>query len=402
MLSRDRAYFLLLNIGHFLDHYFLLIFATAAALALTEEWQISYAALIPYATPGFVAFGLGALPAGWLADRWSRDGMMVVFFWGIGLASIGTGFALSPIQIGLGLFVIGLFAAIYHPVGLAIVTTRWRKSGMKIAVNGVWGNLGVGCATLVTGILISHISWRAAFILPGALSCLIGFVYVKVARHAPTVEFDRDAKSVGKYNLPPKAFWRMTAAVFVIAILGGIVFQATTFALPKIFDERLTEMAAALSQMTGSEVASIIGLLTFVVFAAASMAQLLIGFLLDRGGQQQALLGVALVQMSFFLLMQGQSGMLAYGAALGFMLGVFGQIPINDYLIGAMAAGRYRARVFGLRYLVSFSALAFTLPMIAVIHETRGFDALFLVLAALAGLVGAISLLLPKSLAPAN
>jgi hypothetical protein len=40
--------FLFLNAGHFLDHLFLLIFATAAALRLTREWRLSYSELIPY------------------------------------------------------------------------------------------------------------------------------------------------------------------------------------------------------------------------------------------------------------------------------------------------------------------------------------------------------------------
>ena len=150
-MTRDRAYFLLLNIGHFLDHLFMLIFATVAALALHREWGLGYAALLAYATPGFFAFGVFALPAGWLADRWSRDGMMAVFFIGIGMASILTGYAQTPLQIGIGLFVVGMFAAIYHPVGLAIVTMKWRNMGMRIAANGVWGNLGVASAALITG-----------------------------------------------------------------------------------------------------------------------------------------------------------------------------------------------------------------------------------------------------------
>ncbi|MDP7548964.1 MAG: MFS transporter, partial [Alphaproteobacteria bacterium] len=123
-MNRDRLYFLLLNLGHFFDHLFMLIFATVAALALYREWGVGYAALLAYATPGFFAFGLCSLPAGWLADRWSRDGMMSVFFIGIGATAIATGFAETPLQIGAGLFVIGMFAAIYHPVGLAIVTMK--------------------------------------------------------------------------------------------------------------------------------------------------------------------------------------------------------------------------------------------------------------------------------------
>src|SRR6185503_9220038 len=90
-MNRDRTHFLFLNVGHFLDHLFTLIFATVAALALSREWGLGYGDLLRYATPGFFAFGLFSLPAGWIADKWSRDAMMVVFFAGMGLSSIVCG-----------------------------------------------------------------------------------------------------------------------------------------------------------------------------------------------------------------------------------------------------------------------------------------------------------------------
>src|SRR6186713_1758562 len=169
-MNRDRLHFLFLNVGHFLDHLFTLIFATVAALALIREWNLGYGELLKYATPGFFAFGVFSYPAGWLADKWSREGMMVVFFVGIGLASVVTGFAQSPLQVGIGLFVIGVFAAIYHPVGLAMVTQKWKNTGM-------WGNLGVASAALITGYLIDNGGWRMAFIIPGALSAAVGIMY---------------------------------------------------------------------------------------------------------------------------------------------------------------------------------------------------------------------------------
>ena len=143
---RKKLHFLFLNIGHFLDHLFMLVFATVAALALTREWQLSYSELIFYAMPGFIAFGAFALPAGWLADKWSRHGMLVIFFIGIGAASIATALAQTPLQIGIGLFAIGVFAAIYHPVGIALVLEGRKRVGMAIAVNGVYGNMGVAAA----------------------------------------------------------------------------------------------------------------------------------------------------------------------------------------------------------------------------------------------------------------
>jgi hypothetical protein len=144
----------------FLDHLFMLIFATVAALVLIREWGLSYAELIPYATPGFIAFGLFSLPSGWLADRWSREGMMTVFFIGAGLAAIATSTAATPLQIGVGLFIVGIFASIYHPVGLAMVARGGSRMGHDIALNGVFGNLGVGVAALLTGFLIDQTSWR--------------------------------------------------------------------------------------------------------------------------------------------------------------------------------------------------------------------------------------------------
>ena len=157
-MNSERARFLLLNLGHFLDHFFMLVFASAAALTLIKKWDMSYAELIPYATPGFVAYAIFSLPSGWLADRWNRDAMMSIFFIGIGLAAIATSFADSPIQIGVGLTFIGVFAAIYHPVGIALVIEGHSRTGVPLAINGIFGNIGVGSAALITGFLIDNMS----------------------------------------------------------------------------------------------------------------------------------------------------------------------------------------------------------------------------------------------------
>ncbi|WP_337660436.1 MFS transporter [Anderseniella sp. Alg231-50] len=409
-VTRDRCYFLLLNIGHFLDHLFTLIFATVAALALHREWGVGYAELLVYATPGFFAFGLFSLPAGWLADKWSRDGMMVVFFVGIGLSAIATSFAATPMQIGFGLFVIGMFAAIYHPVGLAIVTMTWRNTGMRIAANGVWGNLGVACAALITGYLIDNGGWRMAFVLPGIFSIVTGLAYLALRRDA--IRADRTPgkaeQAVSKFGPSPTMrtlLLRVSAIVFVTTAVSSIIFQSTTFALPKIFDERLQGFAGQLSALTKtlgdaghSDMATMIGSLAFFVFAAASIAQLVVGSMLDRFGPRTVFMTVAAMQLLFFSLMPGLTDSIAFFVALGFMLGAFGQIPINDYMIGKMASGPYRARIYGVRYVVAFSVLAVSLPLIAFVYENWGFDMLFRILAGAALLILCAVAALPRKL----
>jgi MFS family permease len=395
-MGRDRLHFLFLNVGHFLDHMLMLVFATVAALALTREWGMSYSALIPYATPGFIAFGVFALPAGWLADRWSREGMMAVFFIGIGLAAVATGFARTPFEVGLGLFIVGMFAAIYHPVGLALLIERASKTGtgMAIGINGVWGNFGVASAALLTGFFIDNGGWRSAFILPGIVAMVIGLAYIYHFRAdmAPADATTRAKSAKASAPLAPdvKALLiRLAAIIFFTTAMAGIVFQSTTFALPKVFEERLDGIAGS---------ATVIGWLAFLVFGVASAAQVIVGRLLDRYGPRRVFISVALIQVVFFSLMPGLTDWAALIVALAFMLGAFGQIPINDYMIGKLSRSEMRASIYGVRYVVSFAVLALALPLIAWIHQGWGFDRLFQVLALAAGAILLAVCLLPQKL----
>lgn len=327
--------------------------------------------------------------------------MIAVFFVGIGLASMATSLAATPLQIGIGLFVVGIFAAIYHPVGLALVARQQAGMGMAIAVNGVWGNLGVGSAALITGYMIDTAGWRAAFLWPGVLSVLLGFAYLALAWpeiagrngqrgvvKAATAAAPAGAPSPANPDMRALMI-RLSAIIFFTTAVSSIVFQSTTFALPKVFDERLGGIAGS---------ATAIGWLAFLVFAVASMAQLVVGSLLDRLGPRTVFLGVAAIQIVFFLMMPGLTDWAALAVALAFMLGAFGQIPINDYMIGRLARSELRASIYGVRYVVSFMALAATLPFIAWVHQTWGFDMLFRILAVSAAAIFLAVALLPSRL----
>ena len=375
----------------------MLVFATAAALTLAREWGMSYAELIPYATPGFVAFGLFSLPAGWLADKWSREGMMLVFFFGIGISAVATALAQSPLQMAFGLFAIGVFGAIYHPVGLPLVIQGYVKTGLRIAVNGVFGNLGVASAALLTGYLVDQSGWRSAFIWPGLVTIVIGIGYAfLVARvHSKEPSADEGGASpatatAGSLQLGRNLLIRIFAIVFFSTAVGSLVFQSTTFTLPKIFDERLGDLAVS---------ATLVGWYAFVVFAIASMGQLVVGYLLDRFSIKAVFVAVAIFQVVFFLAMIGRVGSIALLIAIAFMLVVFGQIPINDVLVGRVTKTEWRSRAYGLRYVIGFTVMASAVPMVAWIYARWSFDALFVVLAAAgAGILIAV-MMLPRQLA---
>lgn len=376
----------------------MLIFATVAALRLSTEWGLSYAELIPYATPGFIAFGLCAIPAGWLADKWSREGMMLIFFVGIGASSLLASQATSPVEIALTLTLIGVFAAIYHPVGLAMVVEGRTKTGMPLAINGVFGNMGVASAALLTGYFIDSTGWRTAFALPGVFSISIGVLYwffIKSQATAKTeaakTENTNANANANAQNIPSapssNLLIRVFAVIFFTTALGGLIFQSTTFALPKVFEERLPDIA---------NTATLIGWYAFVVFSIAAFAQLVVGYLIDNHSVKIVFAGVALLQALFFTAMIQLTGLAALLVAIAFMLAVFGQIPINDVLVGRIARSEWRSRAYALRYVIGFSVSATAVPLIAWIHSTWGFNALFMTLAVGATLIFLATMTLPK------
>ena len=394
-MTRSRVEFLFLNVGHFLDHLFLLVFATAAALTLARDWGMSYAELIPYATPGFIAFAACSVPAGWIADKWSRQGMMAIFFIGIGSCGVLTAMADTPVQIAFGLFGIGVFAAIYHPVGLAMVVHGRVKTGVPLAINGIFGNLGVACAALITGFLIDWTGWRSAFVLPGVASVLIGTAYAgfvvrsrKSDAAAPAGAASAKQPAADAPDLERRTLLRLFAIVIFSTAVGGLIFQSTTFSLPKVFDERLQDIAGS---------ATLIGWYAFVVFTIAAFAQLAVGYLVDRHSVRTVFAFVAGLQAVFFAAMYQLTGVAALVVSVAFMLVVFGQIPINDVLVGRATKSSWRSRVFALRYIVTFTVSASAVPLIAWIHVRWGFAALFVVLAVAATTILAAVLMLPHS-----
>jgi MFS family permease len=376
-----------LNLAHAYDHFFLLIFPTAV-LALAPAWGMSYGEALAFGTAAFVTFGLGTLPVGWLGDRWSRIHLMTIFFVGIGASAILTGLAQGPLTLVVGLGLIGLFASIYHPVGTALVVQSAGSTGRALGINGVFGNLGVAGAGLLTGVIAEFLGWRAAFILPGVVAALTGLLFSRYGRPADAAGAARpDARP--KVALGADAQLRLFAVIGIASLFGGIVFHGTTIALPKIFEIRLTGAVDDLAT---------IGLLVSCVFAIAALAQIVIGHLLDRIGARPILPAVALLQTLCLVAAIDLWGWGMLLLAVPMMLFVFGEIPIASWLVGRYVAASWQSRVFALQYVLSLGVSALVVPLIAVLYEaTGGFSAFFMALAAAAAVVAVAALVLPRT-----
>jgi MFS family permease len=361
-----------INIGHLLDHLAMLVFPTAV-VAIGREWNQPYSELLPLALGSFIAFGAFAIPAGWLADHWSRYKVLALFFIGIGVSLFITGFAQASWQIAVGLTLTGAFAAIYHPVGIAMLVASPEKMGRALGWNGLWGNLGLAFAALLTGALVDAFNWRVAFFVPGVICIFSGVLFLLLVKDPGKVQ--KKSKSLG-LHVDARMMARIFAIMLIATACGGIIFNSTTIAMPKVFDERLS----ALTQTSFG-----IGALVAVVYTMAAFAQVVMGALIDRTELRRLMIGVGLVQIPMLYLAANLEGWAMLAAALFMMLAIFGQIPLNDAIVGKYVADEYRARVLGIRYVVSLGVAAVAVPMISALHRTEGgFANVFMVLAVLA------------------
>ena len=371
-MPHDRRVVLFVNAAHFVDHMFMLIFVTAV-LAMGADFQLGYGELLALSTGAFIAFGAGSLPAGWLGDRWSRRNMLAVFFIGIGLAAIGVGFANSPTSLAVTLALVGLFAAIYHPVGTAMLVAHadGERLGREIGVNGVWGNVGVAMAALITGGLVELAGWRAAFIVPGCAVIGLGVVYLWLVADRPA---PAKARGGAGADLPVGVIMRVFSVLAVVAVTGGVVFNAVGISLPKLFEERIDVLAATPGW---------VGAAAAVVYLAGAVAQLIVGRLIDRFSLKTVFVALSALQAPCLLAAAYARDLPLALAAAGIMFAVFGQVTINDAMVAHYTRDVWRARAYALRYLVSFGASAAAVPLVAYLHGSgQGFTTTYAVMAA--------------------
>lgn len=360
-----------INIAHFIDHYAMLIFA-AAVIVIAPKFQMSYGDLLPYATPGFIAFGAGSLFSGWLGDKWSRRNMMAIFFVGMGVALVGVALIETPIQLGMMLLVIGIVASIYHPVGTAMLVSNVDKLGKEIGINGMWGNFGVASSALITGVINEYFGWRAAFWVPGLITLIIGILFIKEIPRS--VDQISKKSAAGSARVPKSVMVWVFASLVITIIASSIAFNSVTVALPKIFQERLS----ALTSNT-----AVLGVITFTVYLFGSVAQYIIGHLLDRHTLKSVFLPLALVVVPALFLASVMVDYWLIFLTIIIVVAVFGQVTVNDTMLGKYTVDEWRGRAYSIRFFLGFTAAGLSVGLVSLLYSQGGFD---LMLKAIAGL----------------
>jgi len=383
-MELKRSTTLLLNLGHALDHMFLLIFATAVASVAVDFGFARWEDLMPYSAGAFLMFGLGSVPAGRLGDLWGRRSMMLIFFFGMGASALLCALVQNAWQMAIALSVLGLFSAIYHPVGIPMLLQHAAKPGQTIGINGLAGNMGIAFAAILTGFTVKYIGWRAAFVIPGLLSLACGFLFLRLA--PPETESPSRRTTRAKVGLAKPQLARMFMVMTFAAITSSLLFNFTTNGNGQLMRERFAGIVDDPAQL---------GIMLAAVYAIASFSQVIVGRLIDRFAIKRLYLAIVLLQIPMFLLAAHAQGWMLFWMQIGFMVMIFGAIPFTDAMVVRYVDDAYRSRVSGMRLAVSFSVASLAVYSLGPAVKSAGFDSLLLAMAAIAGCSAAIVAFLP-------
>lgn len=369
-------------VGHLYAHVFEPIFYIAA-LVLPAELGLPYEEVLALIIAGKLLYGVLAPAAGWLGDRWSTVGMMAVFFLGLGVSAMAVGLAEGPLQVAVALGLVGLFGSIYHPVGIAWLIRNAVDKGKAIGLNGVFGGIGPAIAGMAGGGLIALAGWRAAFVVPGAVVLATGLLFLVALARGWVVETKTDRAP----HAPPSPgdTWRAGIVLSVTMLCGGLIYQATQPALPKLFDERLGEVG-----VLGASAA------VTVVYLVAGLTQVVAGHLADRYPAKWIYIIAYVVQGPLLLVLAWGAGLpLVAVAVLAVSFNMAG-IPAENLLLARYTPARWRGTAFGLKFVLAFGVSGLAVPLVSLVRGvTGGFSVLFLLLCLAALVVAAAATLLP-------
>jgi MFS family permease len=256
-----------------------------------------------------------------------------------------------------------------------MIVANATRLGRALGVNGVWGNMGAALASGLTAVIAAGFGWRAAFLVPGAVLIATGLAFVLLVK---------DDSADGKKKAPShtlavsrKDLMRLLA-IFMIAILaGGLTFNIVTIAMPKVIDERLgfpLPLAAT-------------GWFTTGIFFCGAITQIIVGRLIDKVELTTLFVWLSVLQPLGLLLAAVTTGVpMAIGLTI-VMAAIYGQVVINDAMVGRYVADEYRNRVYSLRFFVGFTIGGLAVPLIGALHAQGGFRTVLLVASAIGAVI---------------
>ena len=356
-------------LGHLLMHMFA-AFYFVIVLAIEDDWKLSYDELLNLWFLGSLLVGLGALPAGWISDRWSRSGMIAIMFIGLGISSLLCGLSGNKVSLFISLSLLGLFCAIYHPAGISWVVNTSKETGKALGFNNIFGGVGIGLGAFFAGVLIEQFNWQAAFMLPGLISLVVG---LSLTYHLKSGKISLKNISSEQFKDNPEKNQMLKIAIIMLLSITclSFVYQILQTSLPKAIDIRLTD---SLDLSTSD-----IGYIVAAIYIVSGLMNYVGGILTDKYSEKliysigivgQGLLLLLFVSLSNYWLIAISLAIVAFNSSI---------LPAENLLLAKFSPEKYQSLVYGIKFIVSFTVGPIALIMISRSYDLTGeFGVLYL------------------------
>jgi len=370
--SRERRILLTTCYGHFMSHFNMLVFP-ALVLPLVGRLKMDMAYVLDLSFWMYCLFGVSALPWGIIADRWGAKRLFLIYYVGAGFSGLAASYFIdNPAGLAMALASIGLFSGIYHPIGLGMISKEIKRISIGMGYNGMFGNLGLATAPLLTGVVNWFWGPQAAYLVLGALNFLgagLMAVLPPVGGHGSEKEVsDGDNGLLGAFLI-----------LLVAMMLGGLVYRGATVILPAYFELKNTGIFQWFAAITGAGLSKnlVATSVTSFIFIVGMLGQYTGGRVAERFDLRICYLVFHSLTVPAAALMAVTMDLPLVALALVYFFFLLGMQPIENTLVAKFTPRKLHHSAYGSKFVLTFGVGALAVKMVKVIELNFGIETVF-------------------------
>ena len=379
--------------GHFQSHYNMLVFPSVV-LPLTALLNLPLAAVLGLSLWQYLLFGLTALPWGLACDRFGAKPVMMIFFLGSGICGLAAALVVDdPLLLSLALAGVGLFSGCYHPAGLGLVARGVKRIARGMAFNGIFGNLGLGAAPLITGLVVWLWGLRAAFVALAVLN-LVGFALMAI------FPLDEPTRAQGQEARSAKGLVAPFLILLMAMMLGGITYRGLTVSLPTYLELNAPVLltwfqAVGGAGVSGNLMATVVASFVLTVGAAG---QYFGGWVGERLDPRLGYLTFHAISIPAVFLMAWATDLPLVILAMIYVFFLLGMQPMENTLVSRLSPPAFQHTAYGTKFIFTFGVGAFAVKAAGWAEAAWGLGSIYTGLGCVTlVLVGVIVLLISRT-----
>lgn len=422
VVSGEHKLTWLASFSHFITHGYMTLLP-ALLVVIAGEHSMSFMDIGIVANVGYFLYGLGAFPAGYMADKYGSKRILTIGVIGMAISSLFVGLSPSTLAFAVAYASLGLFASIHHPAGLSLIARHAKAKGRALGIHGVLGNVGLFLTPLMSALCVMLTgTWRAAYILFGVFG-IVFFLLLYFARieHEPdlslqmflpwlwrkkaTTAFVRPTESTAPNPNPnphknveqrPEQISVIPVALFILyigSILSGFIFRGSLTFFPALFKQEIHFIT------NHDEPVVIAGFVTTAVLSLGLVSSWFGGYINDKIKRPEifpVIIFILVMPALYFISRLTDSWLIAMSAF--FSLVYYAWQPSHNYLIAKYTRKASHGMGFGVNFFLIFGIGSAATASGGYVADNYGIDLFYWIMAfiAFAALLAALTVIIVK------